>query len=513
MAISEDSHSGFRIGVDTGGTFTDVAGLVEGRLEAWKLPSTPAAFEEAVLEGALIVSAGRTAQLIHSTTVATNALLERKGARAALVTTAGFRDVLEIGRQNRPELYALFPRRNPPLIPRERRFEVEERVSAEGEILQPLDPACFPALLRELQRVKAESVAVVFLFSFLRPEHERMLGAFLREAGFRVSLSHEILPEFREYERSSTTVINAFVQPAMAAYLERLQTRARPQKLENLHIMQSNGGTLTPSRAGELAVNTLLSGPAAGLKGAMALAAASDLLPDLRLITFDMGGTSTDVSLLDGQICLSSELKLEGFPVGVPMVDVHTVGAGGGSVARIDSGGALQVGPESAGAVPGPAAYGRGGPATVTDAHVVKGNLRAENFLQGRMTLDAEASRRVMEALGKEMGGRSAEAAAEGVLRLVNVHMENAIRVISVQRGYDPADFTLMGFGGAGGLHVFALAEALNMPRVMVPCHPGVLSALGAALSPLRREAGRTLMRRWEPEIQEDLETEIAGLR
>ncbi len=513
MSSISKKDSIFRIGVDTGGTFTDVAGWVEGAFHSWKLSSTPAAYETAVLEGARHVSGGVEVQWIHSSTVATNALLERKGAKTALLTTAGFRDVLEIGRQNRPDLYALCPQRPLPLIPRERRFEVRERVTSEGEIEIPLDPSVFPELLSQIKASGAEAVAVVFLFSFLRPEHEQQVGRWLRAEGFRVSLSHEILPEFREYERSSTTVVNAYVQPAMSSYLSVLERRANAENLKGLQIMQSNGGTLSPTQAGDLAVNTLLSGPAAGLKGALKVAEASDLLSDLKLITFDMGGTSTDVSLLDGEIRLSTELKVEDFPVGVPMVDVHTVGAGGGSVARVDAGGALQVGPESAGAHPGPAAYGAGGPATVTDAHVVLGNVRAENFLQGRMELDEEAAGKVLEALGAQMGGCSAAEAAEGVIRLVNLHMENAIRVISVQRGYDPSAFTLMGFGGAGGLHVFALAEALGIPKVMVPCHPGVLSALGAAVSPFRREASSTVMKKWDQLPLADLTAILNGLR
>lgn len=513
MTSVRDDFSNMRIGVDTGGTFTDVIGLQAGRLRSWKLPSTPEAYERAVLAGAAEVAGGMAAQLIHSSTVATNALLEKKGAKVALITTEGFRDVLEIGRQNRPDLYALCPVRPLPLVPRALRFEVRERVGADGEVVLPLDESGFADLREALNAAQVEAVAVVLLFSFLHPEHEQRVGTFLREAGFRVSLSHEVLPEFREYERSATTVINAYVQPAMTRYLDRLADQATRQGLHDLQIMQSNGGTMPPSRAGAFAVNTLLSGPAAGLRGAWKVAAASDLLPSPRLITFDMGGTSTDVALLDGEIALATGMEIEGFPVGVPMVDVHTVGAGGGSVASVDSAGVLQVGPASAGAHPGPAAYGAGGPATVTDAHVVLGNLQPSRFLQGRMAIDPGAAREAMTALGRELGGLGPEAAAEGVLRLVNLHMENAIRVISVQRGYYPGDFSLMGFGGAGGLHVFALATALGIPRVVVPCHPGVLSALGAALAPLREEAGCTVMQRWRAEALPELQVRIEVLQ
>ncbi|WFB35066.1 hydantoinase/oxoprolinase family protein [Kiritimatiellota bacterium B12222] len=492
--------SEMRIGVDTGGTFTDVIGLVNGELRSWKLPSTPGQFERAVLEGASEVSKGEAARLIHSSTVATNALLERTGARCALITTEGFRDVLELGRQTRPDLYALCPQKPAPLIPRSRRLEIKERVAADGSILTPLDVEALPGLLDQLRDLEVDAVAVVFLFSFLRPEHEQEVGRFLRDAGFQVSLSHEILPVFREYERCSTTVVNAYVQPEMTRYLDLLEAQAEALQLHGLKIMQSNGGILSPQRAGALAVQTLLSGPAAGLQGALELAKASDRVKALNLITFDMGGTSSDVALIQDAPGLTTEICLESFPIGVPMVDVHTVGAGGGSIASVDSGGALQVGPASASAVPGPACYGAGGPPTVTDAHVVLGNIRPQNFLQGRMTLDVDAAVDALTQLGREMGGLTAVQAAEGVLRLVNLHMENAIRVISVQRGFDPALFTLMGFGGAGGLHVFALAEALQIPQVMVPCHPGVLSALGAAVSSMREELGGTVMQKWDKE-------------
>ena len=480
------------LGVDTGGTFTDVVALSDGGLSSYKLSSTPAAYEQAVLEGARTLSADRPHTLLHSTTVATNALLERKGAKTALITSAGFRDLLEIGRQNRPHLYDLFPQRPPGLVPDALRFELPERVAADGTVLTPLDLSELPEIVKTLREHGVESVAVLFLFSFLYPGHERRVGTALEAEGFCVSLSHEILPEFREVERGSTTLVNAYVAPAMDRYLSRL----KQGPASRLHIVQSNRGCMTPERAAREAAHTLLSGPAAGVVGAMTVAKAGG--QPVRLITFDMGGTSTDVALIRGAPVISTRHILGGFPVGVPMVDVHTVGAGGGSIASVDSGGALRVGPESAGAHPGPACYGQGDLPTVTDAHVVLGHLRPEAFLQGRMTLKADRSREALARLGQAMGGLTPEAAARDVLRLANLHMESAIRVISVQRGHDPKDFTLVGFGGAGGLHAFSLAEALGMTRVLIPAHPGVLSALGCVAMPLSQETARTVMWPWQ---------------
>ncbi len=500
-----------RVGVDTGGTFTDVLALDEGVLRSYKLSSTPGSYEKAVLEGVQNVTRGESFAFLHSTTVATNALLERKGAKTALITTAGFKDVLEIGRQARPRLYDLMPRLVQPLVQRELRFELPERVGADGTILMPLDLAPLEGIISALRREKVSSVAVLFLFSFLMPEHERRVGEVLEAAGFPVSLSHRVLPEFREVERGSTTVVNAYVRPVMEAYLSKLEAHASTLGAKSLRIVQSNGGCLSPKRAGEEAVRTLLSGPAAGVLGACTAARAGG--QELNLITFDMGGTSTDVALIRNEPVVSTEQVLGGFPVGVPMVDMHTVGAGGGSISAVDSGGALGVGPESAGAYPGPACYGNAAHPTVTDAHVVLGNLRPEAFLQGRIRLDAERSRSALAKLGEQMGNLDAEAAARGVLRLVNTHMEAAIRVISVQRGYDPIDFTLVGFGGAGGLHVFALAEALNMKRVLVPCLPGVLSALGAVATPMRHETSQTVMRPWTADSAALIQADLAALK
>lgn len=494
------------VGVDTGGTFTDVVALRDGVLSSYKLSSTPGAFEEAVLEGSAKLAEGSPHLLMHSTTVATNALLEFKGARTALITSEGFRDVLAIGRQTRPFLYDLCPRREVELVPEALRFELPERVSCTGEVLVPLDLSALPHIIGELKRSGVRSVAVLFLFSFLRPEHEREVGAALGAEGFEVSLSHEVLPEFREVERGSTTVVNAYVAPVMRAYLERL----RRGPAESLWIVQSNGGCMTPDHAAAEAAHTLLSGPAAGVLGACTVTQAGG--HERNLITFDMGGTSTDVALIRGEPVISSSHRIRGQHIGVPMVDVHTVGAGGGSIARVDAGGALRVGPDSAGAFPGPACYGHGDAPTVTDAHVVLGHLRPEAFLQGRMSLDPERSRAALARLAAEAGAPDAEATARDLLRIVNAQMEAAIRVISVQRGHDPADFTLVGFGGAGGLHVFDLAEALGMRRVLIPCHAGVLSALGCVATPLTRERSQTVMWTWDgttPALLADLLAEL----
>lgn len=496
-----------RVGVDTGGTFTDVIAVRAGRLSSHKLPSTPQAFASAVVEGARAVSGNAAFDLMHSTTVATNALLEGKGAKTALVTTAGFRDALEIGRQNRPHLYDWMPRRVPPLVPRSLRFELPERVAADGSVIVPPDLSPLPEIICAMKCADVVSVAVVFLFSFLRPEHEARVGEALEAAGFSVSLSHRVLPEFREYERMSTTVVNAYVCPAMTGYLRRLAPLAREAGARGLRVVQSNGGCLTPERASAEAVHTLLSGPAAGILGACRVAR------EPNLITFDMGGTSTDVALVRGEPVVSTELTLGGFPVGVPMVDVHTVGAGGGSIAAVDPGGALTVGPESAGARPGPACYGASDLPTVTDAHLVLGHLRPETFLDGRMTLHTERAHRALEALGRAAGGRTPGEIARDILRVVNANMEAAIREISVMRGHDPTEFTLVGFGGAGGLHVFDLAESLNMRRVLVPCHPGVLSALGAVATPLVHETSRTVMTAWTSETPAALQAVFAGLK
>lgn len=478
-----------RIGVDIGGTFTDfVVVREEGRpVETFKVPSTPHAPEQAVLEGLARVPFSGSRHIVHGSTVATNALLERKGAATALITTRGFRDVLVIRRQNRPKLYDFFADPPPPLVPDRWRLEVDERVTHTGEVLRPLDLAQVDALVEVLRREGVESVAVVLLFSFVYPEHERLLGERLRAAGFSVSLSSEILPEYREYERTSTTVVNAYVSPVMDRYLRRLEEALSG---DELRIMQSNGGSIGVEEARHNAVRCILSGPAGGVVGAYYVARLAGFA---RLITMDMGGTSTDVSLCDGDIRVTQEAEVGGYPLRIPIMDIHTVGSGGGSLAYVDLGGALRVGPQSAGADPGPACYGKGDEPTVTDANVVLGRLPADFFLGGEMVLDEARAWAALERLGKRLG-LSAVEAAEGVIEVVNAHMERALRVISVERGYDPQDFVLVSFGGAGGLHAADLARRLGIPRVLISPYAATLSAFGMMVAEVIKDYTQTVM-------------------
>lgn len=424
--------------------------------------------------------------LIHGSTVATNALLERRGARVALVTNRGFEDVIEIGRQNRPQLYALVGTRPPPLVAREDRHGISGRVGPDGDEEQALDEAELDGLGARLEG--AEAVAVCLLHSYANPEHERRVAAELAALGVPLSVSSELLPEFREYERMATTVVNAYVAPRTERYLGRIESEAGAARVR---IMGSGGGALPVARARREAVHTVLSGPAGGVMGALHVAEHVGIRD---IITFDMGGTSTDVSLCPGRPLHTREFAIAGLPVAVPVIDIHTVGAGGGSLARIDAGGALHVGPESAGADPGPIAYGCGGTGiTVTDAHVWLGRLPAQAFLGGRRRLQRDGIERPLRALADALDG-GIDAAAEGVLAVADTSMEGALRVISVQRGYDPSDFTLVPFGGAAALHACELAERLGIPRLLVPPAPGVLSAYGMLASPVRKDAARTVL-------------------
>ncbi|HEX3721506.1 MAG TPA: hydantoinase/oxoprolinase family protein [Nitrolancea sp.] len=478
------------VGVDTGGTFTDFVVLRDGDLRVHKVLSTPSNPAEAILDGLRQLGVGSDlGALVHGSTVATNAVLERKGVRTGLITTEGFRDVLEIGRQTRPKLYAIRVERDPPLVTRDLRVEVRERLDELGHPLIPLDGESVEAAIDALKLAGAESVAVCLLFSFANPEHERTVAKAARAAGFHVSASSEVLPEFREYERTSTVVLNAYVAPIMDRYLGELQ-RSLPDEAP-LRIMQSNGGSISAVTARREAARTLLSGPAAGVVGAAYVAEASGFQ---RAISFDMGGTSTDVALIDGAITETTDGNIGGYPTRLPMIDIHTVGAGGGSIAWFDTGGALRVGPISAGADPGPAAYGRGGlEPTVTDANVVLGRLIPEAFLGGGMTLQVEAAREAVERIAQRLG-TSVEAAALGMVRIANANMEAAIRVISVERGHDPRLFALVAFGGAGPLHACELASALRIPRVLIPSTPGVLSALGMLTADILKDYVRTVM-------------------
>ncbi|MBD0371928.1 MAG: hydantoinase/oxoprolinase family protein [Pyrinomonadaceae bacterium] len=487
-----------RVGVDTGGTFTDFVYEAREGLQIFKLASTPADPSRAITEGLRRVSLATGSKIeeievVHGTTVGTNALLERRGARTALVTTAGFEDVLEIGRQARPRLYDLDAVRPAPLVPVELRFGVRERVAASGEVVAELDEESLPRLLRKLKRAHVESVAVSLLFSFLHPEHERKIALALKALNVPLSISHIILPEYREYERASTVVINAYLQPLMGKYLGRLQSEA--PKL--LRVMQSSVGSISASVAAEEPVRTILSGPAGGVVGALHVTRRAGFE---NIITFDMGGTSTDVALVtrDG-MRMTREAVVAGMPVAVSIMDIHTVGAGGGSIARVDEGGSLRVGPESAGADPGPACYGRSLLPTVTDAHLVLNHFGGRGLLGGEFQLDESRAREALKILSEAMGDAarrkvSIREAAEGVVRVVRVQMERALRTISIERGFDPREFALVPFGGAGGLHAVELARSLRIPKVVAPEMAGALSAMGALAADVVKDWSRTVM-------------------
>jgi N-methylhydantoinase A len=484
------------IGVDTGGTFTDLIAIVGREVRTQKVLSTPDNPARAVLQGLAQLLPERASGLVtYGTTVATNALLQRHGARVVLLTTAGFEDIIEIGRQNRPALYDLEPRPPQPLVPRIRRIGVAERVLYDGRTLVRLTRNVVEAALAAARRHKPDAVAVCFLHSYANSRHERMIGAALaREGNLFCSLSHELIAEYREYERLSTTVINAYVGPVMRNHLGQLEHGLGRTRLR---VMQSNGGAISGRLASREAVRTVLSGPAAGVRGAWAVARALRLR---RVITFDMGGTSTDVSLIDGALRYRSEWTINELPLKVPAIDIHTVGAGGGSIARVDAGGALKVGPESAGADPGPACYGKGRVATVTDANVVLGRLVVDAFLGGRMALQAHRAQAVIIPLGDRLR-LTCETAAEGIVRVVNASMERAIRRISVERGHDPRAYTLIAFGGAAGQHACELSAALGIQRVVVPRDPGLLSAWGAASADVQRDYVRTV-RLTDPSVE-----------
>ena len=495
------------VGIDVGGTFTDIAVLQDGRLSVHKLPSTPQNPSLGIIQGVNEVGVDtETADFVHGSTVATNALLEGKGSRTALITTMGFEDVLEIGRQSRAELYNLEQDRAPALAPWELRFGLSERVDFTGAILEDLQPDAVNALMQLIAESEADAVAVSFLFSFLNPVHEDMLSEALRKLDPPpfISLSSRVLPEFREYERTSTVVVNAYVGQVMSRYLGELE-----QSLgEGLRIMQSSGGSITARLASEQPVRTILSGPAGGVVGAFHVASQAGY-PDI--ITLDMGGTSTDVSLCPGRIKETGSSSVGGYPVSVPMIEIHTVGAGGGSIARVDGGGALTVGPQSAGADPGPACYGRGDQLTVSDANLLLGRLQPDHFLGGRLTLDLPRARGLMESLaaGLNLGEQQA---ALGILRVVNANMERAIRTISLERGYDPRSFTLVPFGGAGPVHGCDLAQELAIPRVLIPARPGILSALGVAIADIVKDYSRTVMLRGSDLERTRLEEEFHGM-
>jgi N-methylhydantoinase A len=484
-----------RLGVDVGGTFTDLVALDGDGLITAKVPSTPddqaRGVEQALLAASFALE--RVTRFAHGSTVATNALLERRGVRTALVTTEGFRDVIEIGRQNRPSLYDLTRDRPPPLVPRELRFTVRERMGPEG-VLVPLDEESLALAVRACQEAEVEAVAVCLLFGFLHPRHEDRVAAALRRAlpELHVTLSSEVLPEFREYERCATTVADAYLTPRLGSYLRSLASRARGLGLPQPLVMQSSGGVAEVDAAAGRASACVLSGPAGGVVGAAWVAGLSG---HTDLLTFDMGGTSTDVApVLDGAVQTTTEAVIAGVPIKLPMVDVHTVSAGGGSIAWADAGGALRVGPRSAGADPGPAAYGRGGAAaTVTDANLWLGYLADGAELGGEVRLERELAGDALARLGDQLG-LEVDATAHGIIRVADAEMTRALRVISVERGLDPRDFTLVAFGGAGGMHACALAQELGITRILVPRAGGVLSALGLAISDLRLDLVHPLL-------------------
>src|ERR1035437_1059423 len=543
-----------RIAIDTGGTFTDCVWIDAGRLRMLKVFSTPADPSQAIVEALRKVAHEGELVLLHGTTAATNTLLEHKGARPALVTTKGFEDAIEIGRQARPKLYDFFFDRIEPLVPKDLRFGVNERTASDGEILTSLAPEELHSLAEQVSAAKPQSIAISLLFSFANPKNELAVAEALNSLAVPLSISHQILPEFREYERTSTVVINAYLQPVMQRYLENLQSRTislslsrdvtqstsrvgagdSPARLgvaqrfstamktskkdgasvpvAGIFVMQSSGGITALSTAARVPVRTVLSGPAGGVVGAATTARASGFD---RIIAFDMGGTSTDVSLVEGSIAIATDAQVTGFPVSVPMLDIHTVGAGGGSLARFDAASVLRVGPESAGADPGPICYGSGTLPTVTDANLLLGRLQPTRFLGGAFTLDFDRPRRITAEFLKKQGSRlTLDQFAVGVIRVVNATVEKAIRVVAIERGRDPRHFALVAFGGAGGLHACAPAEALSIPHVVVPALPGALSALGILASDVVKDYSRTVLWRVSGKIPaQQLNREFSALQ
>jgi N-methylhydantoinase A len=495
-----------RIGIDIGGTFTDfvVYEPSDGQIRTFKLLSTPGDPSKVVIDGINQIveryaSIKQPFTCIHGSTVATNALLERKGARTALITTSGFKDILLIGRQNRTELYNFSVEAPKPLIPQDQCYEVNERIDAKGNVLTPLDTQSLVEILSKMQEQKIESVAVSLLFSFLNSEHEDIIFNELSGHGFHLSISSKVLPEFREYERTSTTAVNAYVSPILEDYLTQL---ALTLEDINLRVMQSNGGMISINEARNNGVQCILSGPAGGVIGAdfiikeIELKTNRDLTGNgnsVKIITFDMGGTSTDVSLIDGTPSLKNDSIIDSYPIRIPMLDIHTIGAGGGSIAYKDLGGALRVGPDSAGADPGPACYGKSNLPTVTDAHMVLGRIMPDLFLGGNMPLDRSRSIRAITSLANELG-MDINRTALGIIDIANAHMTRALQVISVERGYDPREFTLVAFGGAGGLHAGELAQMVGIQRIIISPFASTLSALGMIAANVVKDYVQTIM-------------------
>ena len=518
MSPAAIEQSPLRIGVDVGGTFTDLVCFDPDTndLRVVKIPSTPPDYHVAVIDAVRrVLPPGRWGRIVHGSTVATNALLERRLEPCAFVTTEGFRDLLLIGRQNRPHLYALHVQRPRPLIDEANWFTVRERIAARGGVLEPLNDPEVRQLIQRIRSRGLQNVAVCLLFSFINPAHEQLIGRMCAEAGMSVSLSSDVLPEFREYERASTTVINAALRPTVAQYLNALSDGLEPVGFRvqgsgaasasppfpnpeprtlnpNLRVMHSGGGSLSVREAQASAAKLVLSGPAGGVIGGAFVASAAGIGD---VITYDMGGTSTDVAtVLDGRPQWTTSSTIDGLPIGLPTLDIQAVGAGGGSVAYLDAGGALRVGPRSAGAIPGPACYARGGiEPTVTDANLVLGRIPGDQFAGGSVRIDPGPARAAIEPLATATG-KSVIETALGIVRVVESNMSRAIRAVTSQRGLDPRRFTLVSFGGAGGLHACALADSLEISRVLVPPHAGVLSALGMIVAPPIAEASQTVV-------------------
>ena len=497
-----------RIGIDTGGTFTDLVALENGAGRVHKVPSTPREPLAAIVAGLteLCPEGLAGAEVVHGTTVGTNAFLTRQGARVALLTTQGFEDVLFIGRQTRRELFNLEVDQTPELLPRERVLGVKERLGPDGRVLTPLTADELERLGRRLRELAPEAVAVCLLHAYACPEHEERLARLAADLQVPVSLSSRILPEFREYERTCATVLNAYLGPILERYLTAWEARLPGVPL---FMQQSNGGFLPASRAASWGLNTILSGPAGGVYGAWRLGSE---LAEPNLLTLDMGGTSTDVAVVPGEIPFTKEYALEDYPLGIPVMDIHTVGAGGGSIAFRDRGGALRVGPRSAGAYPGPACYGRGRDLTVTDAQLLLGRIRPECFLGGRLPLHRDAAREAMAGLARDFGVGPEELAL-AIVRVITHHMAKALQAVTLERGLDPRDFTLCCFGGAGGLHICDLARDLEVRRILVPAQAGVLSALGMALAGLRRDFAQTMLLKTQQLTWGRLLEEFAALK
>ena len=493
------------VGIDIGGTFTDIILIENEEITVTKVPSTPKDPSQAVINGLkhLNITSG---EFVHGTTIATNTLLENTGALTALITTKGFEDVLEIGRQNRQDLYDFNVQKPEPLANREMRYGISERTDSNGVIIEDLDTELLEQIISGIKSSNAESVAVSLLFSFLNPAHEQSILKTIQSKipSLYVSISSEIVPEFREYERTSTVVINSYVGPKVSQYMDNLTTKVE----HPIRVMQSSGGSITSQLASKEPVRTILSGPAGGVVGAYRTAKQAGIN---QIISIDMGGTSTDVSICPDRIQETTQSTISGYPISIPMIEIHTVGAGGGSIAAINAGGSLSVGPSSAGSDPGPACYGIGDNITVTDANLILGRIQPDFFLGGTMQLDIDKALMAIQKLATEINS-SATDAALGIIKVVNANMEQAIRTISLERGHDPRDFALLPFGGAGALHACELSAEMGISKVFIPPHPGVLSALGVAIADVTKDYSRTVMLTPGEETLYQLETEYSGM-